>query len=30
MAMLVGIALGVIALLAVIGAASAWIDRHVD
>jgi hypothetical protein len=29
-AMLFGIALGVLMLLALIGAASAWIDRSVD
>jgi len=28
--MLFGIALGVLVLLAIIGAASAWIDRSVD
>jgi hypothetical protein len=28
--MLIGIALGVVALLAIVAAASAWIDRHVD
>ena len=30
MAMLLGITLGVLALLALVGAASAWIDRSVD
>jgi hypothetical protein len=29
-AMLFGIALGVLVLVAIIGAASAWIDRSVD
>lgn len=30
MAMLLGITLGVLVLLALVGAASAWIDRSVD
>jgi hypothetical protein len=30
MAMLLGITLGVLALLALVGVASAWIDRSVD
>jgi hypothetical protein len=30
LAMLFGIAIGTLALLALVGAASAWIDRNVD
>ena len=30
MGMLLGVSLGVLALLALVGAASAWIDRSVD
>jgi hypothetical protein len=30
MAMMLGITLGVLALLALVGVASAWIDRSVD
>jgi hypothetical protein len=29
-AMMIGIALGVLVLLAIVGATSAWIDRSVD